>query len=46
MLAWNFLDEFMEKERRFLERGGEFIVPVPALRVVTAADLPALAVAS
>ncbi|MBV9078167.1 MAG: class I SAM-dependent methyltransferase [Methylobacteriaceae bacterium] len=41
VLAWNFLDEFLGKERRFLEGGGQFIVPVPRLRVVTAADLPA-----
>lgn len=39
MLAWNFLDEFLEKERAYLEAGGEFIVPVPRLRVLTAADL-------
>lgn len=40
MLAWNFLAEFMEKERDYLEHGGCFIVPVPTLRLVTAADLP------
>lgn len=27
VLAWNFLDEFIEKEREFLDGGGEFIVP-------------------
>ena len=34
VLAWNFLPEFIEKERAFLEGGGEFIVPIPELRVV------------
>ncbi|WP_374471275.1 methyltransferase domain-containing protein [Phenylobacterium sp.] len=40
MLAWNFLDEFLVKERGFLEAGGEFIVPVPQVRVIGAQDLP------
>ena len=31
VLAWNFLDEFMVKERAFLEGGGRFIVPVPSV---------------
>lgn len=39
VLAWNFLDEFLAKERHFLESGGEFIVPVPQLRVIGAKDL-------
>jgi C-methyltransferase-like protein/putative zinc binding protein/methyltransferase family protein len=34
VLAWNFLDEFVAKERAYLDSGGEFIVPVPQLRVV------------
>lgn len=41
VLSWNFLDEFLVKERAYLEAGGEFIVPVPELRVFTKADLPA-----
>ena len=41
VLSWNFLDEFLHKERDYLERGGAFIVPVPSLKVLTAADLPA-----
>jgi hypothetical protein len=40
LLAWNFLDEFLEKERAYLEAGGQFILPVPELRILTAADLP------
>ena len=39
LLAWNFLDEILEKERAYLEAGGAFIVPVPELRVFTRADL-------
>jgi len=39
LLAWNFIDEIMEKERPYLEGGGAFIVPVPVLRVLTIADL-------
>jgi SAM-dependent methyltransferase len=35
VLAWNFFDEFVAKEGPFLEKGGEFIVPVPQLRIVT-----------
>ncbi|MCR5876718.1 class I SAM-dependent methyltransferase [Phenylobacterium sp. J426] len=41
MLAWNFLDEFIVKEREFLSAGGEFIVPVPQVRVVGAEALAA-----
>ncbi len=40
VLAWNFIDEFLARERRYLENGGAFIVPVPELKVITAADLP------
>jgi len=39
LLAWNFIDEILNKERAYLEAGGAFIVPVPELRVLTAADL-------
>ncbi|MGF3027260.1 class I SAM-dependent methyltransferase [Methylobacterium aquaticum] len=41
VLAWNFIDEFLARERAYLENGGAFIVPVPELRMITAADLPA-----
>jgi hypothetical protein len=33
-LPWHFLDEFLEREREFLERGGKFIVPLPEVRVI------------
>jgi hypothetical protein len=29
VLPWNFLDEFLQKEKSFRERGGRFIVPIP-----------------
>jgi hypothetical protein len=39
MLAWNFVDEFVKRERAYLESGGEFIVPIPELKVIGKADL-------
>jgi len=38
LLAWNFFEEIIAKERDYLRAGGEFIVPIPKLRVVGAAD--------
>lgn len=35
-LPWHFLDEFLEREQEFLQRGGKFIVPLPEVRVVGA----------
>jgi C-methyltransferase C-terminal domain/Methyltransferase domain/Putative zinc binding domain len=34
VLPWHFLDEFLERERDFLDRGGRFIVPMPNVRIV------------
>ncbi len=34
VLPWHFLPEFVERERAYLEAGGKFIVPLPALRIV------------
>lgn len=39
VLAWNFIDEFVARETRYLEGGGAFIVPVPQLRVIDKASL-------
>jgi C-methyltransferase C-terminal domain/Putative zinc binding domain/Methyltransferase domain len=39
VLAWNFIDEFVSRERPYLEGGGEFIVPVPELRVINMKSL-------
>jgi hypothetical protein len=33
-LPWHFLDEFIEREKEFLDRGGKFIVPLPEVRVI------------
>ncbi len=35
-LPWHFLDEFIEREQEFLQRGGKFIVPLPEVRVIGA----------
>jgi hypothetical protein len=29
LLAWNFLREFLQKQRNYIMNGGEFIVPIP-----------------
>lgn len=34
-LPWHFLDEFLDREREFLDRGGRFIVPMPEVRLVS-----------
>jgi hypothetical protein len=41
-LPWHFIDEFLDREREFLDRGGKFIVPMPAVRVVSESPLPDL----
>jgi NDP-4-keto-2,6-dideoxyhexose 3-C-methyltransferase len=33
-LPWHFLDEFLEREKDFLDGGGRFIVPLPEVRIV------------
>jgi hypothetical protein len=35
VLAWNFLPEFLEKERAYLDAGGALITPVPKVEVIT-----------
>ncbi len=35
-LPWHFLDEFLEREQEFLKAGGQFIVPLPKVRLVGA----------
>jgi hypothetical protein len=39
VLPWHFIDEFVDRERAYLEAGGAFIVPCPEFKIITAADL-------
>jgi len=34
VLAWNFLDEVMEQQAEYRNRGGRFIVPVPDVKIL------------
>lgn len=34
LLAWNYADSIIAKESEFKERGGKFIVPVPAPKII------------
>jgi hypothetical protein len=37
-LPWHFMDEFLEREQEFLDRGGRFIVPMPTVRILPESD--------
>lgn len=39
VLPWHFIDEFVKREREYLEAGGAFIVPCPEFKVITKDDL-------
>lgn len=34
MFAWNYKDEILRKEQKFLQRGGKFIIPIPKVEVI------------
>jgi novobiocin biosynthesis protein NovU/D-mycarose 3-C-methyltransferase len=40
ILAWNYADEILRKERAYLASGGRMIMPIPTPRVLTAAGSP------
>ncbi len=40
VLPWHFLDEFVKREREFFAGGGEFIVPLPEVRMVDGSGQP------
>jgi C-methyltransferase C-terminal domain/Methyltransferase domain/Putative zinc binding domain len=33
-LPWHFMEEFLDREREFIDRGGRFIVPMPSVKIV------------
>ena len=34
MLSWNFAEEIMGQQAEYCSRGGQFIIPVPSVKVV------------
>ena len=39
VLAWNFLREFLQKQRNYIMNGGEFIVPIPKPVIINKQNL-------
>jgi len=35
ILPWYFIDEFLEREKNYLDSGGKFIIPLPEFKLVT-----------
>jgi hypothetical protein len=34
VLPWHFIDDFVRREKNFLDNGGKFIVPCPKFEVI------------
>jgi SAM-dependent methyltransferase len=34
LLAWNYQKEIVKKEKLFIKRGGKFIIPLPAIKII------------
>ena len=39
VLPWHFINEFIEREKKFLLNGGKFIVPCPKFQVISKDDI-------
>ena len=39
ILPWYFIDEFLKREKSFLNKGGKFIVPLPELKIIKYDDV-------
>src|SRR5258705_10440633 len=38
ILAWNYAEPIVTRHKRFLAEGGEFVIPLPDLKIVKAQD--------
>ena len=34
VLPWQFIHEFVQREKKFIQRGGKFIVPLPEVKII------------